>query len=71
VEAYFHVMFTLPQEIARLALQNARAIYRILFRPASETLLTIAAAPQRLGAEIGFLSVLHTWGQNVQMNPHS
>jgi hypothetical protein len=64
VEAYFHVVFTLPQEIARLALQNARAIYRILFRAASETLLSIAADPKHLGAEIGFLAVLHTWGRN-------
>ena len=70
VEAYFHVVFTLPQEIARLALQNARAIYRILFRAASETLLTIAADPKHLGAEIGFLAVLHTWGQNLHIHPH-
>ena len=60
---YFHVVFTLPQKIGALALQNAREIYRILFRAASETLLTIAADPQRLGAAIGFLAVLHTWGQ--------
>jgi hypothetical protein len=71
VDTYFHVVFTLPQEIAHLALQNARAIYRILFRAASETLMTIAADPQHLGAEIGFLAVLHTWGQNLHMNPHS
>jgi len=71
VDTYFHVVFTLPQEIARLALQNAREIYGILFRAASETLLTIAADPKHLGAEIGFLAVLHTWGQNLHMNPHS
>src|ERR1022692_296180 len=70
VDTYFHVVFTLPQEIANLALQNARAIYRILFRAASETLLTIAADPQHLGAEIGFLAVLHTWGQNLHIHPH-
>lgn len=70
VDAYFHVVFTLPQEIAQLALQNAREIYRILFRAASETLLTIAADPKHLGAEIGFLAVLHTWGQNLHIHPH-
>jgi len=63
---YFHVVFTLPQQIGGLALQNAREIYSILFRAASETLLTIAADPKRLGAEIGFLAVLHTWGQNTR-----
>src|SRR5258708_31300523 len=60
---YFHVVFTLPQQIARLALQNARRIYSILFRAVAETLLTIAADPQHLGAAIGFLAVLHSWGQ--------
>jgi hypothetical protein len=67
---YFHVVFTLPQPIARLALHNARVIYSILFRAASETLLTIAADPQHLGAAIGFLAVLHTWGQNLHLHPH-
>jgi hypothetical protein len=67
---YFHVVFTLPQKIGALALQNAREIYRILFRAASETLLTIAADPKRLGAAIGFLAVLHTWGQNLHLHPH-
>src|SRR5437762_7209191 len=70
VDTYFHVVFTLPQEIADLALQNAREVYRILFRAASETLLTIAADPQHLDAEIGFLAVLHTWGQTLQLHPH-
>jgi hypothetical protein len=59
---YFQVVFTLPQQIGGLALQNAREIYNILFRAASETLLTIAADPNRLDAAIGFLAVLHTWG---------
>jgi hypothetical protein len=68
--AYFHVVFTLPQKIGGLALQNAREIYSILFRAASETLLTIAADPKRLGAAIGFLAVLHTWGQNLHLHPH-
>jgi hypothetical protein len=67
---YFHVVFTLPRQIGNLALQNAREIYRILFRAASETLLTIAADSKRLGAEIGFLAVLHTWGQNLHLHPH-
>ena len=68
---YFHVVFTLPQQIARLALHNARRIYSILFQAAAETLLTIAADPQHLGAAIGFLAVLHSWGQNLHLNPHS
>lgn len=67
---YFHVVFTLPQQIARLAIQNARRIYSILFRAVSETLLTIAADPKHLGAAIGFLAVLHTWGQNLHLHPH-
>jgi Putative transposase/Transposase zinc-binding domain len=67
---YFHVVFTLPQQIGGLALQNAREIYGILFRAASETLLSIAADPKRLGAAIGFLAVLHTWGQNLHLHPH-
>ena len=67
---YFHVVFTLPPQIGGLALQNARQIYSILFRAASETLLTIAADPKRLGAAIGFLAVLHTWGQNLHLHPH-
>src|SRR6266403_981383 len=67
---YFHVVFTLPQQIGRLALQNPRQIYTILFRAVSETLLTIAADPKRLGASIGFLAVLHTWGQNLHLHPH-
>src|SRR6201997_1520596 len=67
---YFHVVFTLPQQIGRLALQNPRQIYAILFQAASETLLTIAADPRHLGARIGFLAVLHTWGQNLHHHPH-
>jgi hypothetical protein len=67
---YFHVVFTLPQQIGGLALQNAREIYGVLFRAASETLLTIAADPKRMGAAIGFLAVLHTWGQNLHLHPH-
>jgi putative transposase/transposase-like zinc-binding protein len=67
---YFHVVFTLPQQIGRLALQNAKPIYTILFRAASRTLLDSAADPRLLGASIGFLSVLHTWGQNLHLHPH-
>ncbi len=67
---YFHVTFTLPQQIGRLALQNPRRIYTILFQAASETLLSIAADPRHLGASIGFLAVLHTWGQNLHLHPH-
>lgn len=63
-------MFTLPEKIGKLALQSAEEIYRILFRAAAETLLTIAADPKRLGANIGFLAVLHTWGQNLHLHPH-
>ena len=67
---YFHVVFTLPQPIGELALRNARQIYSILFRAASETLLKVAATPKHLGAAIGCLAVLHTWGQNLHLHPH-
>lgn len=67
---YFHVVFTLPQLLAPLALQNKRVMYGMLFRAASETLLEVAADPKHLGAEIGFLGVLHTWGQNLLHHPH-
>jgi hypothetical protein len=67
---YFHVVFTLPHELSWLALQNKKVIYDLLFRASAATLLEIAADPQHLGAEIGFLSVLHTWGQNLQPHPH-
>ena len=62
---YFHVVFTVPAEIEVIAFQNQTVVYDILFRAASETLRTIAADPKHLGAEIGFLGVLHTWGQNL------
>ena len=67
---YFHVVFTLPEEIRPLALQNKRVVYGILFRAAAETLQEVAANPKHLGAEIGFLAVLHTWGQNLMHHPH-
>ena len=67
---YFHVVFTLPQQIATIAYQNKRELYGILFRAAAETLRTIATDPEHLGAEIGFFAVLHTWGQNLLHHPH-
>jgi hypothetical protein len=67
---YFHVVFTLPEPVAALAYQNKRMLYDVLFRTSAETLRTIAADPKHLGAEIGFLSVLHTWGQNLLHHPH-
>src|SRR4030081_141397 len=67
---YFHVVFTLPQQIAAIAYQNKRELYGILFRATAETLRTIAADPKHLGAEIGFFAVLHTWGQNLLHHPH-
>ncbi len=67
---YFHVVFTLPEEIAAIAYQNKAPVYGILFRAAAETLQTIAADPKHLGAEIGFFAVLHTWGQNLLYHPH-
>ncbi len=67
---YFHVVFTLPEEIAPIAYQNKKAVYGILFRAAAETLRTIAADPKHLGAEIGFFAVLHSWGQNLHHHPH-
>jgi hypothetical protein len=65
------VVFTVPQLVAPLALQNQRLMYGILFRAAAETLLQIAADPRHLGARLGFVAVLHTWGQNLHQNPHS
>jgi hypothetical protein len=67
---YFHVVFTLPQQVGRLALQNAKPIYNLLFHAASRALLETAADPRLLGASIGFLAVLHTWGQNLHLHPH-
>jgi hypothetical protein len=67
---YFHVVFTVPQPIAAIALQNKQIVYNILFRAAAETLRTIAADPKHLGAQIGFFAVLHTWGQTLCDHPH-
>ena len=68
--AYFHVVFTVPEQIAPLALQNKRAIYNILFAAVSQTLLTIASDAKHLGGRIGLLGVLHTWGQTLTHHPH-
>jgi hypothetical protein len=67
---YFHVVFTVPDEVAVIAFQNKSVVYDILFHAAAETLRRIAADPAHLGAEIGFLGVLHTWGQNLLHHPH-
>jgi hypothetical protein len=67
---YFHVVFTLPEQIAELAFYNHEVLYGMLFRAASQTLLTIGADPQHLGAQLGFFAILHTWGQNLLFHPH-
>ncbi len=67
---YFHVVFTVPEEMAAIAYQNQKVVYDLLFRATAETLLTLAADPKHLGAKIGFLAVLHTWGQNLLFHPH-
>lgn len=67
---YFHVVFTVPQSIADIALQNKETLFAILFRASAETLLTIAADPKHLGAKVGFFSILHSWGQNLLFHPH-
>src|SRR5262249_12356380 len=67
---YHHVVFTLPQEVAELAQANQRLLYGALFQAASATLREVAANPKRLGAQIGVLMVLHTWGQNLHHHPH-
>ena len=67
---YFHVVFTLPHELNPLCDRNAKLIYNLLFQASAETMLEIAANPKHLGAQIGFLSILHTWGQNLSLHPH-
>ena len=67
---YFHVVFTIPEEIAAIAFQNKKEVYGILFRAAAETLRLISADPKHLGAEIGWIAILHTWGQNLLHRPH-
>ncbi|MFC0696027.1 IS91 family transposase [Paraburkholderia humisilvae] len=67
---YFHVVFTVAQEIAAIAFQNKRVVYDILFQATAQTLQTIAADSRHLGATIGFIALLHTWGQNLLHHPH-
>jgi hypothetical protein len=67
---YFHVVFTLPSALGPIALHNPREVYGLLMRAAAETLLEVAANPIHLGAEVGVLAVLHTWGQNLMLHPH-
>jgi hypothetical protein len=68
---YVHVVFTLPHELASLALQNKKILYHLLLQTSAETLLQVARDPKHLGAEIGFFSVLHTWNQKLQLHPHA
>ena len=67
---YVHVVFTLPAQLAPLAFQNKKLVYRLLLRSSAETLLEVAGDPRHLGAEIGFFSVLHTWNQKLGLHPH-
>jgi hypothetical protein len=67
---YFHVVFTVPHQLSELMLQNKRVLYDLLFQTAAATMMEVAANPRHLGAEIGFLSVLHTWGQTLIHHPH-
>ncbi len=69
--AYFHVVFTLPCELAPLGLRNRRIVYEMLFRAASETLLTLGKDPERLGALLGITMVLHTWTRDLRFHPHT
>jgi hypothetical protein len=67
---YFHVVFTLPHELSALVLGNKRLLYDLLFRTSAAAMLELARYPKHLGADIGFLGVLHTWGQNLEHHPH-
>jgi Putative transposase/Transposase zinc-binding domain len=67
---YFHVVFTLPDTFNALALANKRIVYGVLFDAVAQTLLEVAANPKHLGARIGFMGILHTWGQNLSLHPH-
>src|SRR6266851_4912217 len=67
---YVHVVFTLPHELAPLALQNKKLLYHLLLQTSAATLLAVARDPKLLGAEIGFFSLLHTWNQKLQLHPH-
>src|SRR5277367_6882125 len=67
---YFHVVFTIPHDLSALMWQNKRRLFALLFQTSAQTLIEVAADPKHLGARIGFLAVLHTWGQNLQHHPH-
>jgi Transposase zinc-binding domain len=69
--SYFHVVLTLPHQLNTLVRANPALLYNLLFSASAKTLLEVAADPKHLGAEIGFFSILHTWGQNLMQNPHS
>lgn len=67
---YYHVVFTIPEQLNDIVLRNKHRLYKILFATSAETLQTIAADPRHLGAQIGFFSILHSWGQNLLFHPH-
>jgi hypothetical protein len=67
---YFHLVFSVPHELIPLIWQNKKILFALLFESSAATLLEVAADPKHLGAEIGFLSILHTWGQTLQPHPH-
>jgi len=67
---YFHVVFTIPSELNPLIIMNQKAMYNLMFRSVSETLMELSSNPRHLGARIGFMCVLHTWGQNLMDHPH-
>ncbi len=67
---YFHVVFTIPSDLNPLVIMNQKVMYNLLFRSASETLVELANTPKHLGARIGFIAILHTWGQNLLAHPH-
>ena len=67
---YYHLVFSLPHSLVPLVWQNKKLLFTLLFETAAATLLEVAADPKHLGAEIGFLSILHTWGQTLQLHPH-
>ena len=69
--SYFHIVFTLPHELSALALQNKRLLYDLLFRASAATLVELAGDPKHLGADIGFLGVLHTWGEPSPSSAHT
>ena len=68
---YFHLVFSVPHLLVPLMWQNKKILFSLLFDASAATLLELAADPKHLGAEIGFFSILHTWGQTLQANPHS